>query len=649
MSINRNLLTAGGLIAAVVLFFAVNIIANGQFGWARFDLTENRLYTLSQGTRNVIAAIEEPVTLRLFFSDKLGTKVPQMRIYGNRVRDLLAEYVNLSDGKIRLETIDPEPFSVAEDRAVGYGLQGVPINTAGDLFYFGLVGSNTTDDSQVIAFFQAEKEQFLEYDLTKLVYGLSNPKKPLVGLITSLPLEFGPGGLQMAMRGQSQPYGIMTAMRQFFDVRTLKADTTEIDPDIDVLLLIHARDLGEPTLYAIDQFVLRGGRAMVFVDPYSETAARIPPRPGTRPDPLNPQGSNLDKLFAAWGVAMDATKMVGDRGFATRVNTGRTGRRQIVAYVAWLGLQGDAFDRADVITAELNQMTVASPGHLLATEDATTELTALIRSSADSMLIAVSKARRPDPEALLSEFVADEARYVIATRVTGPVKSAFDGPPAAPTDDKAESKDETAGEATAEPKPHLAESTAPVNLIVVADADLIDDRFWLSRQKLFGRDLTVPISANANFLVNGLDNLAGSNDLISLRSRARSDRPFLVVEEIRRQAERQFLASEKELQDKLIETEKQIAELQSKAKAAGGQILPEEESRAIARFRDELLDTRLKLRAVQHDLRKDIESLEAKLMFANIGLVPLVVFVVALVLALIRHRRRKASAAIKQA
>ena len=644
MSVGRNLLTASGLAIAVVLFFAVNILANGLFGGARFDLTENRLYTLSDGTRNVLASIEEPVTLRLFYSNKLAADVPQLRTYGNRVRDLLAEYTNLSAGKIRLETIDPDPFSDAEDRAVGFGLQGLPINTAGDLFYFGLVGSNTTDDSQVIPFFQAEKEQFLEYDLTKLVYALSNPAKPVVGLISSLPLEFGPGGLQAAMRGQSRPYGILGAMRQFFDVRTLKSDVAEIADDVDVLLLVHARNLGEPTLYAIDQFVLGGGRAMVFVDPYSETAAQIPQRPGMPPDPMDPQSSNLEQLFAAWGIEMDGAKVVGDRGFATRVNAGPAGRRQIVDYIAWLSLRDDAFERTDVVAAELSQITVASPGHLVATEGATTTLSPLIRSSADSMLIEVAKVRRPDPQALLSDFVADGTRRVIATRVSGPVQSAFDGPPA--TDEKASEAADT--EAVA-PKPHIGQSDGPINLIVVADADLLDDRFWLSRQTLLGQEFAVPTSANANFLVNGLDNLAGSDDLISLRSRARSDRPFRVVEQLRRQAEQQFLATEKALQEKLAETEKQIAELQSKASEASGQILTQQENQAIESFRRQMLVTRKQLRDVQHDLRKDIESLEDRLKFANIGLVPLAVFVVALVLALIRHQRRKARAAIKQA
>ncbi|MCG8691624.1 MAG: GldG family protein, partial [Minwuiales bacterium] len=255
---NRQTLTFTGLIIAAVLFFAVNILSDALFRSARLDLTESRLYTVSEGTRNVLASLEEPLTLRFFFSSKIANNVPQLRTYGNRVRDLLEEYAALSDGMIRLEVIDPEPFSDAEDRAVEFGLQGVPATAAGDLFYFGLAGTNTTDDTEVIAFFQQEKEQFLEYDLTKFVYQLTEPDKPVVGVITSLPLEFGPGGLQAAMRGQSQPYGILEAMRQFFEVRILKAGETEIEEGVDVLVLLHARNLTDQTLYAIDQFVLGG-------------------------------------------------------------------------------------------------------------------------------------------------------------------------------------------------------------------------------------------------------------------------------------------------------------------------------------------------------------------------------------------------------
>ena len=359
----RNL-SISGLIIALILFVAVNILSQTSLRGARLDLTENSLYTVSEGTSRILGSLEEPIVLRFFFSSKLTGRAPQLRTYGNRVRDLLEEYVNDANGKIRLEVIDPEPFSDAEDRAVGLGLSGIPINQSGELFYFGLAGSNSTDDTEIIHFFQAENEAFLEYDLTRLVYGLSNPKKPVVGVISSFPLEFGPGGLQMAMRGQSNPYGILEAMRQFFEVRVLKKSLTAIEDDVDILLLAHATDLAEPSLYAIDQFVLRGGRAMIFVDPYSETGARIPPAPGRQPDPGATHSSDLKKLFDAWGIGFDTAKIIGDRTYATKVNAGGRGRRQIVDYVSWMSLKGNALNRADVTTSQLASIIMmASAGH----------------------------------------------------------------------------------------------------------------------------------------------------------------------------------------------------------------------------------------------------------------------------------------------
>lgn len=644
---NRKLLSALGLGLAAILFFAVNIISDRVFRGVRLDLTEGRLYTLSEGTKKVLASLDEPITLRFFFSSGLADAAPDLRSYGSRVRDLLEEYADLSGGKIRLEVIDPEPFSDAEDRAVGYGLQGLTINAAGDLFYFGLAGVNSVDDSEVIPFFASAREQFLEYDLTKLVYALSQTKKPVIGVISSLPLEFGPGGMQAALQGRSRPYAILRPMRQFFDVRMLGTDVESIDDDVDVLLLVHPRKLGDKALYAIDQFVMRGGRAMVFVDPFSETAAMLPPSPGMPPNPSGRQASSdLERLFSAWGVELGKGKIVGDRTFATRVNAGDLSRRRVVDYLSWLTLRGPALDRSDVVTAELDTVILASAGYLKAKEGATTTLTPLIRSTANSMLIDVDKVRfRPDPDQLLSDFKADEQQYVLAARLSGPVKSAFTGPPESGKDD---GKDEAGDNKDKTPaKPHLAEAKEPLNVILVADVDMLDERFWLRRQSILGQEFEVPINANADFLINGLDNLSGSSALISLRSRARSDRPFKVIDDLRRTAEQQFLAEEKALQEKLKNAEQRIAELQTKAGSGGSAILSAEETREIENFRKEMLATRKQLRAVQRNLRKDIESLEMRLKFVNIGLVPLAVFLAAIVLALVRYRRRRMSAALK--
>ncbi len=646
MTPQRRLLQSGGILIAAILFVAVNILAAVSLRHARLDMTANGLYTLSGGSKNVLKGLREPITLRFFFSDKLGDELPQLRIYGSRVRELLEEYAALSQGRIRLEVIDPEPFTDAEDRAVQAGIQALPLDRGGRSFYFGLVGTNSVDDQQVIPYFQQEKEQFLEYDLTKLVYALSRPKKPVIGIISSLPLDFGPGGMMAAMRGQSQPYMVMTQLRQLFEVRTLEATAAAIPDDIGVLVLAHPKDLNPSALYAIDQFVLRGGRLIALVDPWSETAAAMPNPMTGMALPAGDNSSALPELFKAWGIAMDDGQFVADLGLAQRVQTGEAGPRSIVDYVAWLNVQPAMLSSNDVVTADLGALNLASAGALRPAEGATTTFTPLIRSSDQAMLVPVAKIRfRPDPTGLLQEFKATGERYVLAARIGGTIKSAFpDGPPPAEKKDAAgaDNKADDGKTGAAAPVEPLKESKGPVNIIVMSDVDLLDDRFWVRTQEMFGQRVAIPIAANADFLINAIDNLAGSNDLIALRSRGRSQRPFEAVETLRRTAEQQFLSRERALQKKLEETEKKIADLQTKAQgSAASALLGAEEQSAIEGFRTELVQTRQELRAVQRDLNRDIESLEAGVKFVNVGLMPIAIGVIAAGVAALRRGRRR--------
>src|SRR6516164_2073316 len=300
------------LVCIALMLMSVNILAARFFSW-RLDLTRERLYTLSQGTRRTLAKIDEPITLRFYYSARLTDEVPSYGVYAQRVRELLDQYVAAAHGKIRLEIYNPQPFSDTEDRAVAFGLQGVPLDAAGEQVYFGLAATNSTDDQQIIAFFQPERERFLEYDLTKLVHSLAFPKKTVVGLISTLPLE---GDMAAMMRGRpSEPMAVMEQLQQLDTVKPLGANIDVIPPDIDVLMLVHPQNLSEKTLYAIDQFVLKGGKALVFVDPHSEFQA-------SHPSQLNPPGSpsesNLDQLFKAWGFEVAQNIVAGDRRDAQR-------------------------------------------------------------------------------------------------------------------------------------------------------------------------------------------------------------------------------------------------------------------------------------------------------------------------------------------
>ncbi|MCC7274626.1 MAG: Gldg family protein [Alphaproteobacteria bacterium] len=647
---NQGLYSLLALVAAAVLFVAVNILAGS---WTqRLDLTEQKLYTLSPGSKSVLRQIDEPITVRFYYSDRLGREVPAYGTYATRVRELLDEYVAISGNKIRVEQLNPLPFSDEEDRAVAFGLQGVPITQGGEQVYFGLAATNSTDDEQVIPFLQPERERFLEYDLTKLVYNLANPKKKVVALISDLPLE----GDVMAMRMTGrppQPWAIMEQLRGFFEMRQMGGDIAEIGDDVAVVMVAHPKKLSKQTQYAIDQFVLRGGRAIVFADPNSE-AERARPNPMT--GPVEDASSNLDDIFKAWGVEMVKGKVLGDRFSARRVNAGGSSRIQAVDYVAWLTLRPANFDTSDPITAELKLLNLATTGILRKVEGGTTEVKPLIQSSPASMEIDVTEFMAPVPDVLglLNRFKPQNKREIIAARVQGPVKTAFpDGPPKKdapkPASDSAEDKKKAEEDAkkidedhAKAMEKHLAQSKQPINVIVVADTDLLDDRFWVSSQDFFGQRLQVPSANNADFVANAIENLTGSNDLIGLRSRGTSSRPFEVVDELQRDAESQFRAKEKELQDKLKDVEKKLADIRNQGQGQGAQvILTAEQQRSIDQFRTEMVATRKELRDVQLALRKDIDRLQGWVQFLNIGLIPIVVAVFAILLGLWRRSRRR--------
>lgn len=647
---NRGVLSVIGLVLAAIIFLAVNVAANNALNSARLDLTEDRLFTLSEGSRNIVAALEEPITLRLYFSETTANAIPQIKTYGQRVRELIEEYVTLSGGRIRLEVIDPEPFTEAEDDAVRAGLQAVPL-TAGVSLYFGLVGTNTVDDQQVVPFFSQEKEQFLEYDLTRIIYNLTDPAKPVVGLITAHQMNADVSPLMRVGGGGPQPWAITETIRETFTLRTVDRSAEAIDEDIDVLLIAHPAGLPDTLLYAIDQFVLRGGKALVYVDPFSEVAAAFGRQRGGTPDV-----SDLGPLLAAWGVAVEEGKIVGDWASAQQVDAGTPGRPRVMRYLPWLQVNAANYDGGDVVMGELGPVAVATAGSIVKLSEGTTEVAPLITSSTQAMLYEADDVRfGPNPQALIENFKPADNSFVLAARITGDVVSAYpDGPPkpvgeaaAGQTDDeKAAAPADAAvtdqpANGSEEPVRHLSESQQPINVILVADSDLLYDQFWLRRQGFLGQQLMIPIASNADMAVNALDNLAGSSDLISLRSRGKSARPFVVVEDLRRAAEQTFLAEERELQAKLEAKQQEINELESSANAGGGALLTAEQQRTIVEAREEILETRRELRDVQHNLNKDIENLEAQLKFANIGLIPIVIGIGALVLAALRIQSRR--------
>jgi ABC-type uncharacterized transport system involved in gliding motility auxiliary subunit len=619
-----------GLCCVMLLLVAANVLA-ARFLPGRIDLTAERLYTLSPGTSETLGHIEEPVTLRFYYSTRLGGAVPSYGVYAQRVRELLDQYAAAAHGKIRLEVYDPQPFSDAEDRALAFGLQAVPLNARNEQVYFGLAGTNSTDDLQTIAFFQPQRERLLEYELTRIVHALAVPKRTTIGLISLLPLDGNP---MAALQGDpAAPLAILQQLRQLDDVKALPATLDAIPAGIDVVMLVHPQKLPARTLFAIDQFVLRGGKALVFVDPYSELQAR-----GAEVETAH--DSNLEPLFRAWGLRLVPNTVAADRRDARRVVVPAGAGSGELHYIGWINLRESEIDRDDPITANLRQVTMASAGILEPIAGATTRFEPLLTTSPDSMAIPAGKvAGLPDVVGLLMRFKPSDTRYVLAAHVTGPADTAFpEGPP----------KDQAAAK-PGEPPPaaaaFLRKSVAPINVVAVADTDLLDDKFWAQTQEFFGRQVIVPVAGNGDFVANAVEVLAGGEDLVGLRSRGTSARPFEIVKRIQSAADERYAAEQQSLEEKLKTTEAKLRDMTTEEGANANAPLSPEQEKAVEQFRADMLATRRELRNVRGALRQDIEWLKALLEFCDIALVPILVAVAAIVLGALRRRRWRRAAA----
>ena len=623
-TIDRNRLAVIGVGLAAVLFLAVNLAVNLSLRSAQVDLTERGLYTLSDGTRQVLTSLTEPITLRLYFTRALGESYPGHQAYANRVRELLERYVNISGGKIRLEVKNPEAFSEVEDEAVTFGLQGLPYDQSGDRGYFGLAGTNSVDGKAVIPYFTTEREPFLEYDLTKLVYSLATLDRPIVGMVARLPVE---GGFMMGQR-PVPAWAVINQIRELFDVRTMPAEFNAVPPEFGMLMLVHPKNLSDETLYAIDQFVMRGGRVLAFIDPNAETEA---------PSPQAPAGpSDIDRLLKSWGVTFIKDKVAADLQSARRVNVRHEGQITQVDYVAWNSLDRRNLDTTDAVVADIRDLNVGSAGIIEPAEGATTTFRPLVSTSEESQALDVAKLQgRIDIVGLFRDFKPSGKKLVMAARVTGPVKSAFpDGPPL--IGEGADAEKARAEKA----KTHLAESQKPINAVIVADTDVLHEGLWAEIRNVNGEQLMVPYAGNSDFVINAVENLSGGDVLLGLRSRGDSKRPFLMVEKIQLEAERKFRAEQEKLAQELQETQKRIEGLTSREGASGEAILTAEEKTAIAEFRRKMIDIRHDLRNVQHALRKDIDALDAWLKFLNIAAIPLILGFAALVIAVARRLSR---------
>lgn len=641
---NRPLIAIASLLLLLAAFFAFNILAGSALRSVRVDLTENRVYTLATGSRNIARLPEEPVKLTFFYTADLGRGLPQIQTYAKRVREMLDEFVRLSGGKITLEVVNPEPYSETEDRAVEAGLRGIPLR-AGETLYLGLVGVNAIGGREVIPFFDSAQESLLEYDLARLVLALASPKKTVVGLLSTLPVEglsVDPmSGTPLPQQRRIPPWAFVQEMRSLYDVRTVEPRAEAIPTEIDVLVLVHPKGLTDRTLFAIDQFVLRGGKLLAFVDPLCESD--IPPDAQRNPMTLltADRSSWLAPLFGAWGLGMGTEKVAGDIDRAVRVASGADRNPEPVSFPAWMELNETNLSTSDPVTARLKRVIVASAGAIEATPDAPLKATPILSTSPRGGFIeAVNLRFMPDPRKVLAEFVPGDKALTLGVRLTGRVKSAFPGGRPARQPDPMNPNPPPEEPETGEP---LKEGE--IAAIVIADADMLADRFWTQEQRLFG---ALPmgftrVADNGDLLINAVDNLTGSSDLMSIRARTTFSRPFTKVQEIQRAAEKKFLDEQQALEDKINASNERLAQLQrAKPDDPTTRLILSPEQRAeIDRLNSELVEARAQLRLVQHSLRKDVEALEKRVKIINIGAVPAAVALGALALGAVRYSRRR--------
>jgi ABC-type uncharacterized transport system involved in gliding motility auxiliary subunit len=619
----------GGLIALAVLFLGVVMLSNVGLRGMRVDLTQNKLYTLSPGTQQVLGELKEPVNLYFYFSREAAAKqAPLLMPYAARVREFLEELAARSGGKIHLRVVDPQPFSDDEDRAAESGLQSLQAG-GGDALYFGLAGTNSTDGRSALPSFQADREEFLEYDVAKLINDLGTPKKPVIGLLSSLGLQ---GGQFNPMTGQmGEPWPILTQLQDLFTMRSLTAEVDHIDKDVDVLMLVHPKALPQRTLYAIDQFVMRGGRLLLFVDPNSgaDTSGQNPSNPLA--GAMANHSSDLAPLLAAWGVDYDPTKVIGDlvRGLEVRTSM----QSPPVRHIGILGLSHEDMNQKDVVSASLDKVNLATVGALAAHPGAKTKFEPLLLSSTSAAPLPAQRFNAlTDPATLRDGFKPTGIRYALAARITGPVESAF--PQGAPPDQKA---------AAGPPVAHLAKSTAPANIVIIADTDLLMDYMWVQTREVFGQRVAQAFANNGDLVANVLDNLSGTSALISIRGRATFSRPFQRVEALRRQADDRLRGKALELQAELQQTETKLTELQSKRNDQSSIVLSPEQEAELKRFVAEKARVRKELRETQRGLDVDINRLNSSLKVINIAVAPLCVAVAGVVILAMRRRRRTAA------
>ncbi len=628
-SLETFLYSVGGVIAMALILVAVNVILSGAR--QRVDLTQEKAYTLSNGTRAILAKLDTPVKVR-FYCSQSAAATPQsvfLKSYARKVEDLLAEYKQAAKGKLIIEKYDPQPDSDAEDSARLDGITGAQM-PSGDTFYLGIAVS-LLDSKEAIPFCQPTRERLLEYDLTRAITRVVTPEKPVVGVMSSLPV-FGGGGNPMMMQMGQRPqpaWAIIGELQKDFTVRNVAMTSDKIEESIKVLVIIHPKEITDAAQFAIDQFVLRGGKVIAFLDANSlvDNQNQRNPMMGQ----MGGGGSSLDKLLKAWGVTFESSKVLADRNFQMVLGDGSDAQRP-----TWLSLTPEGLDKDDVITSQIDNIWYFAGGAFSGTPADGLKQTVLLKSTKDSGLVEGFLANL-SPESAMKDFKPSGKEQALAVRLTGKFKTAY--PNGDPNQAPAEP---AAGETNTPAKPvdnSLKESKVESTVILVGDADMIQDNFTVQdNQTPFG-NWRRQLNANLNFAQNAVEQLAGDNNLIAVRSRATLNRPFEVVRKKEAEASAKFQGVVDELQKTAQAAQQRINELQAQKSDQNQRfIITPEQQAEIAKLEKESVETDKKLRAVKKDLAREVDSLKTSLTWWNIFAMPAVVTIGGILLAVYKRK-----------
>jgi len=611
------LYSGGGLAAAFVVIVLVNLVLGAPR--ARLDLTQGKLYTLSEGTRSVLGKLEAPVKIRLYFSQ--GAEVPlPIKAYGRRVEDMLAEFRQAGQGKVLVEKLDPEPDSEAEDSAALEGVEPQVIG-GGDKFYLG-TSISYADQKIALPALALDREPLLEYDLTRAIARAATTAKPVVGVMSALPV-FGMPPSQFTGGQPVEPQVFIGELRRDYTVKRVSLDAERIDDDVKVLVVIHPRGIGDKAQYALDQFVLRGGKLIAFLDPnaYFDQMGQMGGMGG------GGTPSSLDKLLKAWGLAFDSGKVVLDMRYLTGA-----GARTLPTL---LSLNDSAFAPNDIVTARLGSLLMPFAGVFTGKPADGLSETVLMKTSSYSQLVD-SFAATAQGEAAVKSFQPSNIEYPLAVRLTGRFKTAF--PEGRPEDKAGKAASVKTAEAKADPG-QLKESAADNAVVLVGDSDFINDGAAVQIQEIFGQRIVIPRNGNIAFAQALVDQFAGDPDLIKLRSRASAARPFIRIRDMEARAQQAYLGKIKDLETNLGQTQEKLTALQKGRGAGAGAILSAEQQSELENFRRKAAETRLALKEVRRELRSESEALQFWTKVVNIALIPVLVAIAGIAFGILRRRR----------